>query len=302
MGRCGDSNGPRDLRKTADEPQLLPLYAFEMRRIDHTWRSGCEGKGIILLGAATLGMCCACTALTALAGLMQVVELPRVNVRWPGGAQPAAAATYPPVDSVAMPPAQPLPVAPAPVAAQPQQPAPMPSGGNTYSGRGDSVINIVKPNGPALLIMRYGGSGYLILNSLTQDNQLVDLLATSDGPYQGTVLLDGYHDSRTARIQVRGSGEWSFQIAPLSAAQRLPVPGNLSGAGDTVIAPSAPIDTMRFQYSGRDYLIVTAVAQSSPNLLATNAGAYDGTVVVPADTVVIVIRGRGSWTATTTSR
>ena len=93
---------------------------------------------------------------------------------------------------------------------------------------GDSVFDIEKWEGPAILKIKYmGDRNFVVRNYPANSNNYYDLLVNTIGSYEGTVPLDFRDGEQTGRFEVQASGTWEFHIEPLASARIEHVPGTI---------------------------------------------------------------------------
>jgi len=97
------------------------------------------------------------------------------------------------------------------------------------TGKGDSVLEVEKWNGPALAKIKYnGGSNFAVINYDAQDER-IDLLVNTIGKYEGIIPLDFTDGEYTARLEVKASGEWEIQILPIDRIDLVVLPTTIQG-------------------------------------------------------------------------
>lgn len=166
-----------------------------------------------------------------------------------------------------------------------------------YSGTGDDVVSIRKPNsGPTLLTASYTGGQS---NFVVQDVGANQLLVNTIGSYQGTTLLDPNGED-TRRLQVTATGPWTIKLAPLTSA---PIyrGGTYQGAGDTVlVVPNGSTATFTSGAAQANFVVTEYGSDGTPNLLvnAIAPPAYHGTVPLSPPSF-LVVQAVGAWTMTT---
>jgi hypothetical protein len=178
-------------------------------------------------------------------------------------------------------------VAPKPAAAKPA----------TYTGRGDRVIKIKKPEtGAALVkIANRGGSS----NFVVQDAAEEQLLVNTIGPYSGTVLLDKEDGQNTTKLKVQSDGSWSITVSPLLSAPQFT--SKSSGKGDAVVVYTGSAGTITMTHSGKENFVVTAYGgDGSQDLLVNEIGRYNGQNTVNDGPVLLEINADGAWTLAVT--
>ncbi len=102
---------------------------------------------------------------------------------------------------------------------------------SAYSGTGDDVVGIVKPNSEGVLAVITGNDAreHFAVEGLDGNQEL--LVNTSD-PYTGTILLDA-QGGETTQLQVTATGRWTIVLHPVDSAPRFT--DTISGQGDGVV-------------------------------------------------------------------
>lgn len=164
------------------------------------------------------------------------------------------------------------------------------------NGHGDDVVSFEKPNVPAVIHLTHQGSSNFAVINYDSSGEKIDLLVNDIGRYDGVRPLDFGSDEWSDRLEINADGAWSAVIEPITAAEPISVPDSgHSGRGDTVLRllGSDP-DTATLSHSGESNFAVTSYGNSR-RLLVNEIGKYNGTVIVPRDTVVIEVVADGSW-------
>ena len=164
------------------------------------------------------------------------------------------------------------------------------------SGRGDDVISVNKPAGPALAhISTSAPEGNFSVWNLDDNGQNIDLLVNEIGRYSGIRLIDFRDRENTARFEINADGPWKIEVIPVTAAKKANVPGKVNGSGDDVVLlrGSRP-DTATINHSGDSNFAVTAYGSRGADLLVNEIGTYQGTVTL-GNADVLEIVADGSW-------
>jgi len=170
---------------------------------------------------------------------------------------------------------------------------------------GDSVFNVQKWEGPAILKIKYTGErNFIVENYAVNSNVPYELLVNTIGSYEGTVPLDFRDGEQTARFVVKASGTWEFHIEPLANARIEPIPDTISGKGDDVvlIGDGTP-DLLKADASqaSRNF-IVQAIADARYDLVINEIAPYTGTNILNPSTVALIIQATGPWSLEITTR
>ncbi len=171
------------------------------------------------------------------------------------------------------------------------------------SGSGDSVVDIDKWSGPALLTINYSGGSNFVVWNFDSAGQEIDLLVNTIGSYKGTRPLDFLASEHTVRLSIESSGNWDFAILPLEEIRRSDVPGLLEGLGDDVVLLSeGEADLLVIDASSADSNFVIWGYGDDVDLLVNEIAPYTGTVIVPRGIFVLAIEAEGPWSIDVTGR
>lgn len=172
-------------------------------------------------------------------------------------------------------------------------------------GVGDAVVDVDRPDDPSIIhITGNAASRHFAVRSYGNDGQRLDLLVNTTSPYDGRKPLDFLVGEHATRFEVSATGPWTISILPLTAAQVLRVPGSIEGRGDDVvflIGDTPDLATIVGNDSSRHFA-VRGYGSGRPRLLVNTTDAYQGTVSLDADTLILVISAAGDWTIDVTSR
>jgi hypothetical protein len=172
---------------------------------------------------------------------------------------------------------------------------------------GDSVFDIEKWEGPALLKIKYtGGSNFAVRNYPANSNDYYDLLVNTIGPYEGTVPLDFLDGQQTARFEVIAatSGAWEFHIEPLANARIERIPGIISGTGDDIVFVQGDrpdlleADALQAKHN----FAVWAVTTKRLDLVINEIAPYTGTNILDSSTIALIVHATGPWSLEITTR
>jgi len=174
-----------------------------------------------------------------------------------------------------------------------------------FPGTGDSVFNIDKWQGAAILKIKYTGiRNFVVQNYAVGADRPYDLLVNTIGAYEGTVPLDFRDGQQTARFEITATGAWELQILPVADARIEKIPGTISGTGDDVVLIGGGIpDLLKADasQSTRNF-VVQAVANNRFNLVINEIAPYTGTKILDSGTVALIITATGLWTIEVTTR
>jgi len=182
-------------------------------------------------------------------------------------------------------------------------PAPEPI---VLSGSGNSVVDVSKWNGIALLKSTYSGSSNFIVESYNANNEQIDLLINTIGSYSGTVLFDRYDDEDTTRLQIQASGPWEIAILPINEIRMESIPGVFQGNGDDVVfldyGSLAP-DLLKVDASqGSSNFIVYGFSDQGFDLVVNEIAPYTGVTIIQDSTKLLQILAEGPWSIEVTAR
>ncbi len=173
------------------------------------------------------------------------------------------------------------------------------------TGTGDSIVDIEKWPGPAVVhIIGNAGGSYFGVEAFGADGNTIDLLVNTTEPYDGVRPLDFIDGQQTARFGVTASGDWQIEVLSLiDTATPLNVPGSVAGTGDAVLLLSdqADVATITGNAAG-SYFGVTSYGGFSPDLLVNTTEPYDGQVQIAPGALVLAITAVGDWTVDVTAR
>lgn len=171
----------------------------------------------------------------------------------------------------------------------------------TYSGNGDDVIQLDKPNGdqPALLTVQGNRQGrHFAVIAHTQNRNRIGALVNTTESYSGIVPVDLPPRQNTALLEISAVGSWTIQVYPIGAAQSVSVPGSYNGNGDNVlwIDGNASQAEVRGNSAGRHFAIVVYDEYGNrQGAIVNTTSSYDGTVLIPQDALLLEVSATGSW-------
>jgi hypothetical protein len=187
-------------------------------------------------------------------------------------------------------------------------PAPQPI---ELTGTGSKVINLSKWNGPAVVHLVYKGSRNFMVDSLDADGENTSFMGMVNeiGAYDGWKPLDfgmWGKEVLTTRFQIQSSGEWTITVYPLELQylKTAQVPGTYEGKGDEVVLlQGGQADVATFDYKGERNFMVDAIStDGSQDGIVNEIGAYNGQVVMPKESTLIVVTASGPWTVEFTAK
>lgn len=190
----------------------------------------------------------------------------------------------------------PLVSAVAPSAAAAVEPTAAPEPPSTpivHEGKGDDVVTLDKPAGPAVLDFECTRCSS---NTVLKTDGPDALLVNEIGSYKGRHLIDIYDTARTSTLEINAKGSWKVTVTPgLSALRRST--GPISGKGDDVVVISGAASKALVTNRGKSNFVVKVVGASGSDLAINEIGSYQGTVVLRAPAAVMVTSS-GDWSIT----
>jgi hypothetical protein len=168
----------------------------------------------------------------------------------------------------------------------------------TYSGRGDKVLRIKKPETGAILatVTRTGPFDNFVIYALDEDNEEGQLVAnTLETRYKGTALLDA-DGSETTKLKIDGTGRWTIKLRPLADARR--VSGKETGHGPEVLIYDGGPSTLKFTNKGGDDNVVVywITNDGQVDLAVNDIGSYSGEAALTAGPGLLHIEHANDWT------
>ncbi|HCG56816.1 MAG TPA: TM2 domain-containing protein [Brevibacterium sp.] len=165
------------------------------------------------------------------------------------------------------------------------------------SGSGDSIISIPAEASAGLVIANNTGSGNFVIDVLDESNQSTgDLLVNEIGSYEGATAFGINAFSEASTLQVTSDGDWTIDIAPISAAPEL----ESAGTGDNAFLYAGTAAQLRATHAGDSNFVVQEDADSfSMGLLINEIGTYEGTVPLSEGPSLITVNADGEWSLIT---
>jgi hypothetical protein len=166
----------------------------------------------------------------------------------------------------------------------------------TYTGRGDKLLKIKKPEEGAVpvTITYTGGYSNFVVEALDSSNESTDLLVNEIGSFKGTVLLDA-DGGETAKLKIQASGKWKVVIKPLSATRQISTAATGKGP-DVLLYAGDDAATLTFTNKGDANVVVQWMTEDGGDLLVNDIGNYKGELALTPGPGILTIDG-GSWTA-----
>jgi hypothetical protein len=171
----------------------------------------------------------------------------------------------------------------------------------TYSGTGDDVVEISKPDEelPALLVVTGNRKGrHFAVVARDDAGTRIGALVNTTEPYDGIVPIDLPPRTNTTLLEISATGSWSIQLYSIGAAQKAEVPGTFEGEGDNVLWIEGEPSRAKIQgNTASRHFAVTAYDGNGNRLGAkvNTADPYSGSVIIPSETLLLQINAVGKW-------
>jgi hypothetical protein len=171
------------------------------------------------------------------------------------------------------------------------------------NGSGDSVVDVLKWDGPAILDITYTGAHNFAVENYSSNGDQIDLLVNTIGSYHGRRPVDFQSDEYTTRLAITASGQWEIRVLPLNQITRLNIPGTYNGVGDDVIEISGGTpDLLSVNASNASHNFAVLGHGNYSDLLINEIAPYSGTVILSSDTIILEIIATGSWSFQVTTK
>lgn len=175
-----------------------------------------------------------------------------------------------------------------PVSAEPQ----------SFSGSGSEVV-ILEPLGEEVFFatVTHSGSSNIALWSVDENGQDIDLLVNDIGDYAGQVAFNFREDP--AAIRVEADGAWTIDLAHLSEAPRWDGKAPYEATGDSLVivdGVAEGLTPVNLTHDGESNFAIWAWGESYPDLIVNDIGFYEGTTLLPDDSLVLQVNADGKWT------
>lgn len=181
---------------------------------------------------------------------------------------------------------------------EPESPAVIPDP-VSYSGTGDSVLEIEPPDGMYVFKISGNPDGrHFAIKSYDKAGEYLDLLVNTTDSYAGTSLGS---ESGAAMLEISATGNWAVDLVSVYSMPTISSGETYSGTGDAVIQVKS--SGLTADISGNDGAHHFAVKSYSDNweyldLLVNTTDPYDGTVMLQDTPDVLVITATGDWAIT----
>jgi predicted small secreted protein len=167
---------------------------------------------------------------------------------------------------------------------------------NTYSGRGDDVIE-VSYSGTGDYVFRIKGNAsgrYFGVTGYDDYGNYVDLTVNTTDPYSG-IVADPHQE--ISLLEIQSSDSWTIETLPLSSCPSVGSGQTYNGTNDAVIrvTSNGRVAAISGNYSG-DYFGVWAVdSRGRQDLLVNEVDPYQGRVMLRGDIAYFIVSATGKW-------
>jgi hypothetical protein len=186
-----------------------------------------------------------------------------------------------------------------------QTSTPAPQNPISFSGNGNTIIDVNKWTGPAIArISNQSSIGQFSVASHELDGTVRGLVDAS-GQYSGSILFDFINDEKTIQLEVSSQEQWSIDILPLEDARIGSIDNPVSGSGDDVILFEGRPVSVQVDIKGPQSKFRVWAYGTSSELLAIGTSPYSNTILIPIGfptnqgKVWIYIQSLNDWTLIT---
>lgn len=178
-----------------------------------------------------------------------------------------------------------------------QEPAPAVQGSVVYTGSGDDAVQIGTLDwGCAFHITGNQEGGSFSVRGYDADGTFVGRFVDTSEPYEG-ITLDPVQE--TAVLEVSAAGEWTIELMPVFSLDAISAGETVSGSGDSVLLVSSFGTTATITGNeGERHFSVRTYGTEGNELLVSTTDAYEGTVTLAGDPLLLQINAVGEWTVT----
>lgn len=166
------------------------------------------------------------------------------------------------------------------------------------TGETDSVVDLDKWRGPAIVRITYTGSGNFAIKNYGANNERYSLLVNTIGNFEGTVPIDFADSEQTVRFEVSARGPWEVNVLPLYEMRRESIPGTITGSGpDVVYLDGHSPDLLIVDgTNAKGNFVIWAYYGTRRRLVVNEIAPYSGTVLLDRETLILEIKeGGGEW-------
>jgi len=169
----------------------------------------------------------------------------------------------------------------------------------TIIGSDGEVIDVDMDaiGGNGVLHAVYNGSRNFIVKNFDENGYQLNLLVNTIGAYDGVVPLDFLDNETTTRIQVETTGEWTFDLIPLTSIRTIIPPATIQGTNDYVFGlldNKADLAIIDANAGGRFFAVIAWGRYGRKSLIMT-LDPYQGEIIIPDETFLIEVRATGPW-------
>jgi hypothetical protein len=168
------------------------------------------------------------------------------------------------------------------------------------TGKGTKIVRFEIPEGQAGIAVITGkSSSNFAVWTVDNTGQTTDLLVNEIGSYSGTRLFDDQIGSHTVAFKVESKGSWTITVKPVGLAKTWASTSGTSGKGDMVLQVQPFIDGLavsRVTHRGESNFAVWSYSAGGRDLQVNEIGHFDGEVLWPSNTTLVVIEADGAWT------
>lgn len=104
-----------------------------------------------------------------------------------------------------------------------------------FNGRGNTVVQLSKRPGLAVVQISVDGNKDFTLANYNAEGRRLNNLVSHREPYHGMIMIDQYKGEETAQFRVESSGNWQIEVIDVSILPAAIVPGDWVGDSDDVI-------------------------------------------------------------------
>ena len=169
----------------------------------------------------------------------------------------------------------------------------------TFSGTDDEVITVSAFKDPVLVTATYEGESNFIVYPVDSSGKRGFSWFNEIDSWSGRVFQPGVTKAWAA-FAVETQGDWTITISPLSSAKVIN-PKSYSGSGADVIKfnkASKGLKKLTVTHDGESNFFVRPISSKGKQgfSLVNEIGEYNGTTLLPNDTLYLAVIGDGNWT------
>ena len=169
----------------------------------------------------------------------------------------------------------------------------------TFSGTDDEVVTLAPFKDPVLVTATYEGDSNFIVYPVDGSGKRGFSWFNEIDSWSGRIFQIGV-SKPWAAFAVETTGDWTITISPLSTA-KVVNPKSYSGSGADVIKfskASKGLKKITVTHDGESNFFVRPINSKGRQgfSLVNEIGEYNGTTLLPNDTLYLAIIGDGNWT------